>query len=267
MSRDAALLAEPQVNIYPRSTSLRFKKTISTSALVLLGIALLSQLTLGESPNVCRIDGIPRIKQMQNYCGPAAMASVLQYNGEKITQQDVGKAVFDPVGGATNGADMLFYARSKGYAAYSWNSGIADAKRKLAAGAPVLVLQQNSLRDTSGHYRVLTGYDDAHSKFYVMDPYYDDITELSYERCEKLWKPMGYWALVIVPTTKDTFASDLGARNPVVHMDLSYAMYKHGDYTDALREAKTALSLEPGNDYARSMLTKINSAMGAGKKG
>lgn len=233
----------------------------------MLSIALLSPLTCGESLPVCKIDGVPRIKQLHNYCGPATMASVLQYNGEKITQEDVGKAVFDTVGNATNGADMLFYARNKGYAAYSWNSNIADVKRKLGAGAPVLVLQQNSTRDSSGHYRVLTGYDDAKSKFYVVDPYYDDITELTYSQCERLWKPMGYWALVIVPTAKDTFSTDLGDKNPVVHMDLSYAMYKHGDYTNALKEVKTALALEPSNSYARSMLSKINGAMGAGKKG
>jgi uncharacterized protein YvpB len=246
---------------------LRFNKTLSTSVFILLSIAVLSPLTRCENLPACKIDGVPRIKQLHNYCGPAAMTSVLQFNGEKITQEDVGKAVFDTVGCATNGADMLFYARNKGYAAYSWNSSIADAKRKLGAGAPVLVLQYNSLRDTSGHYRVLTGYDDAKSKFYVMDPYYDDITELSYAQCERLWRPMGYWAMVIVPAAKDTFANDLGAKNPVVHMDLSYALYKHGDYTSAMKEAKIALSLEPGNNYARSMVTKINTAMGPGKKG
>jgi len=244
---------------------MRLRKTISTSVFVLLSISLLGRLSLGESPSVCKIDGVPRIKQIHNYCGPAALAAVFCHYSEKITQEEVGKVVYDPVGNATNGADMLLYARNKGYAAYSWNSSLADVKRKLAAGVPILVLQENSLKDTSGHYRVLTGYDDAQSKYYVMDPYYDEITELSYQQCEKLWKPMGFWALMVVPPTKDVFANDLGKKNPVVHMDLSYAMYKQGDYTNALKEARLALDLEPGNDYARSMLTKISKAMGAGK--
>jgi ABC-type bacteriocin/lantibiotic exporter with double-glycine peptidase domain len=245
---------------------MRLHKTLSTSALVLLSIALAAQFTLAASPTAFKIEGVPRIKQATNFCGPAALASVLQYHGEKITQQDVGKAVFDSADRATNGADMLLYVRNKGYAAYSWNSGVADAKRKIAAGAPVLALQHNSLTDASGHYRVLTGYDDAQSKFYVMDPYYDDITELSYAQCERLWKPMGYWGLLIVPAAKDAFASELGARNPVVHMDLSFALYKQKDYTGALKEAQLALTLEPGNSYTISLLTKINRAMGAGGK-
>lgn len=246
---------------------MRFQKTLSTSALVLLSVAMFSPVSIGECPASCKIEGVPRIKQIHNYCGPATLASMLQYFGEtNTTQQDVGKCVYDPVGCATNGADMLLYARTKGYAAYSWNSSIADAKKKLAAGAPVLVLQENSTRDVSGHYRVLTGYDDAKSKFYLMDPYYD-ITEMSYQECEKLWRPMGYWALLVVPTAKDVFASELGEKNAVVHMDLSSAMLKQGKYTDALAEAKLALALEPRNDYAKAIVTKINKAMGAGKKG
>jgi len=245
---------------------MRLKKTLSTSAFLMLSIALTGHLILAEESNVCRIDNVPRIKQLTNYCGPAALTCVLQHCGESITQQEVGKAVFDPVDNATNGADMLLYVRNRGYAAYSWNSSIEDAKRKLAAGAPMLVLQQNSTKDTSGHYRVLTGYDDAAKKFYVMDPYYDDITELSYTQCEKLWKSMGYWAMVCVPKDKDCFASELNDRNPVVHMDLSFALYKQKDYASALKEAKTALALEPGNSYTLSIMQKINRAIGSGKK-
>jgi len=244
---------------------MRLKKTLSTSVFLLLSIVITGRLILAEPPNTYKIDGVPRIKQITNYCGPAALAAVLQHCGENITQQEVGKAVFDPVGRATNGADMLLYARNKGYAAYSWNSSVADAKRKIAAGAPILVLQQNSLKDTSGHYRVLTGYDDTERKFYVVDPYYDDITELAYDKCERLWKPMGYWALVVVPKDKDTFSAELNDRNPVVHMDLSFALYKQKDYTNALKEARAALALEPGNSYTISLLAKINRAMGAGK--
>ena len=245
---------------------MRCKKTQYTTVL-LLSLLLLGKAIAAQCPSECKIDGVPRIKQLQNYCGPATLAAVLQCLGEKTTTQEtVGKAVYDPVGGSTNGADMLYYARSKGYAAYSWNSSIEDAKKKLAAGSPIIVLQQNSTTDSSGHYRVLTGYDDATSKFKVMDPYYDNITELTYAQCERLWKPMGRWALVVVPTDKDTFSKELCDRNPVVHMDLSYAMYTRGEYAGALKEAKTALALEPGNDYSRNMLNKINRAMGAGKK-
>ena len=218
------------------------------------------------SPKAFKIEGVQRIKQITNYCGPAALASVMRYLGRDVDQEAVGKEVYDKASGATSGSDLLLFARDSGFAAYSWNSGIDDAKKKIAAGLPVLVLQENSLTDSSGHYRVLTGYDDASSKFYAMDPYYDDITELSYSKCERLWNSTGHWALLVVPIARDKFKEELDTRNPVVHMDLSYAKYKHKDYNDALKEANLALTLEPGNSYALSIAGKIRTAMGAGAK-
>ena len=244
-------------------------RRLSTSVLLvfsLLVIGSTARTDRAAAPSEFKCQNVQRIKQMENYCGPACLTAVLQYLGQKITQEDVGKAVYDAKSGATNGADMLLFAIDKGFCAYSWNSSVSDVKAKLADGLPVIVLQQNSLVDTSGHYRVLTGYNDAASKFYVMDPYYDNVTEMTYSQCRRLWDKMGDWALLVVPTDKDTFKDELDLKNPVVHMDLSYAEFKRKSYTDALKEANVALTLEPSNDFAKSMVTRIQRAMGAGAK-
>ena len=240
-------------------------KTLRTSIHILLGIFFVCSLAGGEIPDAYMIDGVQRVKQLNNYCGPACVVAVMKYHGKSVTQEAIGRVTYDPVSGATNGADMLFYAREQGFAAYSWNTSLSDVKRKIAAQLPVIVLQQNSLQDSSGHYRVLVGYDDTRSTFHVIDPYYDR-TEISYSECRTLWSKMGYWALLILPKEKDSFATELGERNPVVHMDLSYAKYKRKHYTDALAEANLALALEPGNTFALSMVDKIQRAMGAGAK-
>ncbi|MHB9038118.1 MAG: C39 family peptidase [Armatimonadota bacterium] len=245
---------------------MRYRKPTSTSFFLALSLFVFSTLACAELPSGHSLDGLVRMKQLTNYCGPACLASVLKYYGNDATQAAIGKETYDPVTGATNGADMLLYARAKGFSAYSWNTSIADVKRKIALGVPVIALQQNSRIDTSGHYRVLTGYDDETSKFKVIDPYYDNITELSYAECERLWKSKGYWALLIVPVDKDKFARELNDQNPVVHMDLAYAKYKRKSYDEALLEAKTALKLQPQNSFALSMLDKIEHAMGAGAK-
>lgn len=242
-----------------------YKRPFSTFfVLLLLGTFPTVQPTRAEIPRAFRVAGVPRIKQLHNYCGPAALASVMQNLGCKLTQETIGREIYDSSSGGSNGGDMLLFARERGYAAYSWNSSIADVKLKLAAGFPVIALQQNSTTDTSGHYRVVAGYDEDAAKFFIVDPYYDNITELTYSDCERLWRPMGYWALVVLPADKDTFVDELGERNPVVHMDLSYARYKRKDYEDALKEAQIALKIEPRNSFARSILGQIQRAMGAG---
>ena len=240
-------------------------RTLVTRGLIMLSLLLLNPLANAELPNECKITGVPRVKQIENYCGPASLAAVLDFFGSKETQQQIGKKCYDCANGATNGADMLLYARDRGFVAYSWNADQSSVKKVLAAGIPVIVLQQNSLEDSSGHYRVLVGYNDATSTFYVVDPYYD-ICEMSYSKCDQLWSKMGNWALMVAPADKDKFKTELDLQNPVVHMDLSFAQYKRKDYADALKEANTALLLEPDNPYAKSILTKIEAAMGAGKK-
>lgn len=244
---------------------MKYKKPFATALLILTSLVIAPNVR-AEDPASFKISGVPRIKQMTNYCGPACLAAVLQYQGKNIAQDAIGKAVYDPTTGSTNGADMLIYARDNGLAAYSYNTSIEGVKRKISAGVPVIVLQQNSTKDSSGHYRVLTGFDDKLKKFNVMDPYYDNITEMTYSECERLWNRMGHWALLVMPKDKDHFKSELDEQNPVVHMDLSFAWFKHKNYADALQEANTALKLEPGNVFAKSLLRKIKSAMAAQAK-
>ena len=233
------------------------RKSLTVSFFILLSIGIAASIVPADAPTVCKIAGVPRIKQLTNYCGPACLTAVMQHYGMGVTQETVGKAVYNAASGATSGADMLYYARQKGMAAYSWNATAEDLKQKLVAGFPVIALQQNSREDTSGHFRVFTGYDEKVGKFYVMDPYYDNIKELTYKEADQLWKRMGYWALIVMPKDRDIFNKDLNDKNPVVHMDLSYAMFEHKQYAEALKETQLALKLEPKNTYAQSMLNRI----------
>ncbi len=240
------------------------KKRLFTSIFLLL--STFASLPLAQAGNYAsfQISGIVRIKQLTNYCGPATLASVLCFYGEKTTQEEIGAKVYNAVDMSTNGADLLVYARDKGYAAYSWNTSVEDVKKKLAKGFPVIVLQQNSIVDISGHFRILTGFNDATRKFSVVDPYYDNIKELSYSECDLLWRRMGYWALIVLPVEKDIFKSELDDSNPVVHMDLSSAYLKNKDYERAASEAKIALRLQPNNPYAKELIKNIKLASGTG---
>jgi hypothetical protein len=238
-------------------------KTLVTTTLLMLSCVLAAP-CIAEIPSAYRIEGVPRIKQLTNYCGPACIASVMQFHGSKIGQEQIGKAIYSPADGATTGGDMLFYSRQAGYAAYTWNSSVEDVKKKIAAGFPVIVLEYNSASDTSGHYRVLVGYSDLSQRFFLVDPYYDK-TEMSYQETDRFWRPMGFWALIIAPTAKDQFRAEMETSNPVLHMDLSLAQLKRRDYDGAMREANAALSIQPHNPYALSLARQIRAAMGAGR--
>jgi ABC-type bacteriocin/lantibiotic exporter with double-glycine peptidase domain len=203
---------------------------------------------------------------MRNFCGPAALTSVLKYWGVDTDQKTVGKAVFDTNLQATNGADMMLYARKKGFSAYSWNSSMLDLKSKLALGVPVIVLQDSAINDKSGHYRVATGFDDAAKVVYVNDPYEPENKAMDYTTFETLWQRHGYWSLLVCPTDRDWFKDELDKNNPVVHLDLAYVYYMRGDAESAERESRLALALEPYNYSAQDLLNKSTRALGARSK-
>lgn len=214
-------------------------------------------------PARCVLSDVPYVHQIRNYCGPAALTSVLNFWGFATDQKAVGKAVFDNALQATNGADMMLYARQKGFSAYSWNSDLDDLKEKLALGVPVIILQDSSTSDRSGHYRVATGYDDSAHAIYVDDPYEPESKSMPYDKFAALWDRHGNWALLICPTDRDTFKRELDERNPVVHIDLAYIYFKRGDAEASERESRLALALEPGNYSARDLHSKSTQALGA----
>ncbi|MBI2842955.1 MAG: C39 family peptidase [Armatimonadetes bacterium] len=237
-------------------------------SLLLLFTATVIAPSFGENvPTRSKLADLPYIQQLKNYCGPAVVASVLGYWGLATDQKTIGKAIFDKGLQATNGADMIIYAREKGFSAYSWNSSIADLKEKLALGMPVIVLQDSSRTDRSGHYRIATGYDDASSVVFVKDPYDPYAKEIPYDEFERLWRRHGNWSLLICPAERDTFKESLDEKNPVVHIDLAYIYYKRGNIEASERESRLALALEPGNYSARDLFAKATHALGARSQG
>ncbi len=217
-------------------------------------------------PGKCVLGDVPYVQQMRNYCGPASLTSVLRYWGQDIDQVAIGKAVYDKALQATNGADMILFARDKGFAAYSWNSTIDDLKIKLMAGIPVIVLQDSSLSDRSGHFRVATGYDDDKKIVYVNDPYEPETKSISYDDFTTMWRRWGNWALLVCTKDRDMYKAELDEKNPVVHIDLAYIYFQRHNLEAAERESMVALKLEPGNFCAKDLLAKSSRALGARSK-
>lgn len=233
---------------------------------VLASVLILPSLGRADFPTRCVLEKFPYVQQIRNYCGPASLTTVLSFWGLKTDQKTVGQSVFDSSIQATNGADMLLYARAKGYSAYSWNSDLKDLKQKLATGVPVIVLQDSSTSDPSGHYRVAIGYDEKDKVIYVSDPYDPNNKKMAYNEFMQLWSPHGNWSLLVCPSDKDAFKSELDEKNPVVHLDLAYIHYKHGDFASSERESRLALALEPANDRAKSLLSQAIGARGKSSK-
>lgn len=200
------------------------------------------------------IEGVPFVKQLDNYCGPAALSSLFAFWKAPLSQKDIGACVYNDQTFGSNAGDMLLYCRERGFNAYSFNGTPDDLKRYVSAGYPVLTLTRMSRSDENGHYRLVVGYDDEAKTFTLRDSTQPDLVKMPYDEFAYLWGCRGRWAMLAMPRNKDTFRDALGKNNAVLHMDLAQAYLHRGVYDKAEAECTKALLIEPANPYAKKLL-------------
>jgi len=154
-----------------------------------------------KRPSRFEIQGVPFVKQRGDWCGPAALASVLQYHGEKITQEQIASEIYLPRRGTLN-LDLLLFARRRGFPAAA-QSGTADLlKETVAAGIPLICqVEREGRHARRTHFVVVYGYDDA-QKTYRLHQGTEGSVAVSQEAFEKAWKPDDHWMLIVRPKPK-----------------------------------------------------------------
>lgn len=150
-------------------------------------------------PNI-QLTGLTHIWQTWNNCGPATLAMNLSYFGRKTGQADVAASIRPNKEDKNVSPDELaVFARAQGLHAIARVNGDPDRLRQLLAiGIPVLVetWHEPKPNDGMGHYRLLTGYDDAARVWIAYDSY--DATgvdpkkayagiRIPYEDLDPLW--------------------------------------------------------------------------------
>jgi tetratricopeptide (TPR) repeat protein len=112
----------------------------------------------GDLPPRAEVAGVPFHPQREQYCGPAALATVLGWSGQ-ASQDALAAAVFTPGREGTLSHDLTAAAYRHGRLAVAV-AGLPALLREVAAGHPVLVLQNLGLDwFPQWHYAVVVGYD------------------------------------------------------------------------------------------------------------
>jgi tetratricopeptide (TPR) repeat protein len=140
---------------------------------------------------------VPFFPQSDYQCGPAALATVLNANGVKVTPDELVPEVYLPARKGSLQIEMLAAARRHGLVAYQLAPSLADLMREVAAGNPVIELQRVGVGD-SWHYAVVIGYDYYWGKLYLRSGTTErDVVPFFYH--EFVWSRAGYWAMVALP--------------------------------------------------------------------
>jgi Tetratricopeptide repeat/Peptidase_C39 like family len=149
-------------------------------------------------PDRAEIAAVPFVPQDELYCGPAALATVLGWSGEPVTQAGLAPVVFTPGRAGSLQQDMLSAARRHDRLAVPL-ANLDALLTEIAAGHPVLVLQNLGLAIApQWHYAVAVGYDRPAAKI-VLRSGGEARRQVSFATFERTWARADHWALVVLP--------------------------------------------------------------------
>jgi len=149
-------------------------------------------------PQTVELPSVPFFPQVDYQCGPAALATALNYSGVPITPDPLVSEVFLPARQGSLQIEMLAAPRHHGRVSYPLARRYADLLREVAAGNPVIVLQDVGLMFTQWHYAVVYGFDYPSGTLYLRSGT-QPRQELPFTAFERTWIASGYWAMVVTP--------------------------------------------------------------------
>ena len=122
--------------------------------------ALFEQQWSAQWPERVLLERVPFFPQNDTLCGPASLAMVAQAAGSRVTPEALTPQVYLPGRQGSLQVEMLAAARRQGLVPYPLRPTMAALLDEVAAGEPVLVLQNLSLPIApQWHYAVVVGYD------------------------------------------------------------------------------------------------------------
>lgn len=142
---------------------------------------------------------VPFFPQTEYECGPAALATVLSAAGIPARPEALVEQVYLPARKGSLQLEMLATARREGAVAVRLPPTLAALLREVAAGHPVVVLQNLGLAIApTWHYAVVVGYD-LDRREMVLRSGTTEREVLSLGTFEHTWKRSGHWAFVALP--------------------------------------------------------------------
>lgn len=186
------------------------------------------------------LDAVPFFPQTQYQCGPAALATVMQYRGIKILPADLTDKIYLPEKQGSLQIEMVAATREQGLVPYLIEPQLTAILGQIETGHPVLVMQNLAYKWMPyWHYAVVVGFDVAKNEL-IMRSGETRRWRTSFAAFERTWARSNYWGLVIVPP--ETLPNNTSLRR---WMQAAYDLQQIGQIETATIAYKTAISRWP----------------------
>jgi tetratricopeptide (TPR) repeat protein len=163
------------------------------------------------TPVAAEIAAAPFFPQEEYQCGPAALAMALTHAGRATTPEALVPQVYLPARKGSLQAEMLATVRRHRLVAYPLAPKLEDLLREIAAGHPVVVLQNLALDwAPQWHYAVAIGYD-LDAREIVLRSGVTRRLAMSLDTFERTWARGGHWAMLALPAERLPATADESA--------------------------------------------------------
>ena len=220
------------------------------------GPARLAQLP-AELPERVELTATPFHPQTEHQCGPAALATVLGAAGRNVDPAVLATEVYLPGRQGSLQSELAAAVRARGLLAYEVRPSLSDLLAEVAAGRPVLVLQQLGAGPWPyWHYAVVIGYDKTHGKLLLRSGT-NERQALRASLFEATWDRGGNWGLVLLEPGTLPAQPD-----PARYMSAAAALEAAGNPAAAKAAYAAAAGLWPKAPLPRLGLGNLAAAAG-----
>lgn len=186
------------------------------------------------------LETVPFYPQTQYQCGPAALATVMQYRGVDVLPDDLVDKVYIPEKQGSLQIEMVAATREQGLVPYVIEPKLTAILAQIEAGHPVLVMQNLAYSWMPyWHYAVVVGFDVAKNEL-ILRSGETKRWQTSFAAFERTWARSDYWGLVIVPP--DTVPADASLTR---WMQAAYDLQQTGQTKAAETAYQTAMQNWP----------------------
>jgi hypothetical protein len=149
-------------------------------------------------PQAVELSQVPFFPQDEDQCGPAARATAMNFSGVSISPEALVREVWLPSRRGSLQLEMLAAPRRHGLVSYRIEPRYGDLLREVAAGNPVVVLQDVGMMLPEWHYAVVNGFD-YESGTILLRSGLQRRQEMPFSYFERTWLAGSYWAMVVTP--------------------------------------------------------------------